>query len=122
MGATLSLAECGTLEPDHVLHSQLSGSPDAPQERRLFVPASRKLLNDLSKLGIRSAQWTNYGWSAKYSNRTSILHAFIPRASTEPLVMGLPRTSWVKLNRLRTGVGRFHSSMYKITNGISFAR
>ena len=27
--------------------------------------------------------------------------------------MTLPRTSWVRLNCLRTGIGRFHSSMYK---------
>ena len=27
--------------------------------------------------------------------------------------MGLPRAAWVKLNRLRTSVGKFHSSMYK---------
>ena len=27
--------------------------------------------------------------------------------------MSLPRTSWVRLNRQRTGVGRFPSSMYK---------
>ena len=27
--------------------------------------------------------------------------------------MSLPRTSWVMLNRLRIGVGCFHSSMYK---------
>ena len=27
--------------------------------------------------------------------------------------MSLPRTSWVRLNRMRTGIERFHSSMYK---------
>ena len=41
------------------------------------------------------------------------LHVFVPRASSRPLGMGLPKTSWVKLNRLRTSVGRFYSSMYK---------
>ena len=27
--------------------------------------------------------------------------------------MSLPKTSWVRLNRQRTGIGRFHSSMYQ---------
>ena len=55
----------------------------------------------------------DHEWNMKYLKSASRLHAFIPRARPKPLGMGLPRTSWVKLNRLRTGVGRFHSSMYK---------
>ena len=90
-----------------------------PQERlksrRPFVPAARKLLNDLvlSELGIPAARRTNYIWSAEYSNSATIVHVFIPRASSRPLGMDLPRTSWVKLDRLRTGVGHFHLSVYK---------
>ena len=55
----------------------------------------------------------DYVWNMEYLKSASRFHAFIPMASPKPLEMGLPRTSWVKLNRLRTGVGRFHSSMYK---------
>ena len=36
-----------------------------------------------------------------------------PKISSRLLGMSLPRTSWLRLNRLRTGVERFHSSMYK---------
>ena len=42
-----------------------------------------------------------------------MVRAFILSVSSRPLGMSLPKTSWVRLNRLRIGVGRFYSSMYK---------
>ena len=111
LGATLSLAHRGSLDPGHILHELLARSPDGYRERlksRLpFVPAARKLLQDLTELDIRAAQWTDFKWSSEYSECSSDLRAFIPRTSTRPMGMGLPRSSWVKLNRLRAGVGYF---------------
>ena len=43
----------------------------------------------------------------------SALRVYIPRVSTSPIGISLTRSAWVKLNRLRTGVGRFDSSMHK---------
>ena len=81
LGATLSLAKRGPWTQTKHFHGQLAGLPDVPRERlksrRPFVPAARKLLNDLFKLDIRAAQWTNYRWSAEYCTRTSVLHVFI---------------------------------------------
>ena len=72
-----------------------------------------KLLDSLSEMDVRAAEWTNTKWDMEYSANALSLHAFIPIASSRPLGMGLPRAAWVKLNRLRSGVGRFCSSMYK---------
>ena len=117
MGATLSLAHRESLDPDHILYSLLSGSLDTSQarlrSRRPFVPAARNLLDNLARLGIRASEWTNHKWNAVYCEGASRLRALVSDTGTRPVEMGLPRAAWVKLNRLRTSVGRFHSSMHK---------
>ena len=117
MGATLSLAYRGSLDLDHILHGLLSGSSDTRQVRlrfrRPFVLAARNLLDNLARLGIRASEWTNHKWKTEYCENASRLCAFVPGTGARPVGMGLPRAAWVKLNRLRTGVGRFHSSMHK---------
>ena len=55
----------------------------------------------------------NLTWDTEYSKCMSALGVYIPRVSTKSIGMGLTRTAWVKLNRLRGGVGRFGSSMHK---------
>ena len=51
LGATLSLAYCGSLDPDHILYGLLSGSSDTRQVRLRsrcpFVPGARNLLDNL---------------------------------------------------------------------------
>ena len=117
MGATLSLAYRGSLDPDHILYGLLSGFSDIRQvrlrSRRPFVPAARNLLDNLARLSIRASEWTNHKWNAEYCENASRLRAFVPETGARPVGMGLPRVAWVKLNRLRTGVGQFHSSMHK---------
>ena len=117
LGATLSLAHHVSLDPDHILHGLLSGSSDTCEvrlrSRRPFVPATRNLLDNIARLGIRASEWINHKWKTEYCESASRLRAFVPRTGARPVGMGLPRAAWVKLNRPRTGVGRFHSSMHK---------
>ena len=117
MGATLSLAHRGSLDPDHILYGLLSGSSETrqvrPRSRRPFVPAARNLLDNLARLGIRASEWRNHKWKTEYCENASGLRAFVPGTGARPVGMGLPRVAWVKLNLLRTGVKRFHSSIHK---------
>ena len=114
---SFSLAHRRSLDPDHILYGLLSGSSDNRQvrlrSRRPFVPAARNPLDNLARLGIRAFEWTNHKWNPEYCENASRLRAFVPRTGARPVRMGLSRPPWIKLNRLRAGVGRFHSSMHK---------
>ena len=97
MGATLSLAYRGYLDPDHIFYGLLSGSSDTGQvrlrSRRPFVPGARNPLDNLARLGIRASEWTNHKWNAEYCENASRLCAFVPKASARPVGMGLPRAA-----------------------------
>ena len=109
MGATLFLAYRGSLDPDHILYSLLSGSSDTHQVRLRsrcpFVPAVWNLLDNLARIGIHTSGWTNHKRKAEYCENTSRLCVFVPGTGERPVGMGLPQAVWVKLNHLQTGVG-----------------
>ena len=97
MGATLSLAYRGSLDPDHILYGLLSGSSDTGQvrlkSRRSFMPAARNLLDNLPSIGIRASEWTNHKWKTEYCENASRLRAFVPGTGTRPVGMALPRAA-----------------------------
>jgi len=61
----------------------------------------------------RAALWADHRWNAEWLDNTTRLRTFIPDTGTPPSGMTLPRTTWVRLNRLRTSVGRLRSCLYK---------
>ena len=61
--ATFSLANRSSLRPGRILHGQVTelqaASKKRLKSRHPLVPAARKLLHNLSELGIRAVQWMN---------------------------------------------------------------
>ena len=114
--ATLSLI-CHAQEPGHLLHDRITSHPYGGhrqlKSRHPFALVTLKLLRDANELGTSAARWTDHRWSIGWREDTSRLHSFFDNVDALSTGMGLPRPAWVRLNRLRTGVGLFRASMHK---------
>ena len=111
-GATLSLA-CRAMGPGDLLHSALT-RPLSSDARRLksrhpFIPAAQLISS--SDNNIRAAHWVDHQWNAEWADNPTRIRIFITDTGNHPEC--LPERAWVRLNRLRTGVGRFRSCLYK---------
>ena len=115
MGATLSLAHRGSLDPDHILYSLLSGSSDTRQARLRFrrplVPAAQNLLDNLARLCIRASKWTNHKWKTEYCKGASRIRAFLPGTGSRPVGMGLPQAAWGPPADWCWGIAFVHAQM-----------
>jgi len=105
------------MEPGHLLHSALT-RPSSAAARRLksrhpFVSVAQQLISISDNNNIRAAQWADHQWNAEWADNPTILRILIPDTGTHPPGITLPRRAWVRLNSLRTGVGRVRSCLYK---------
>jgi len=76
----------------------------------VITSAKRK---DLDNVNTTADFWADHKWNTEWQKNTSRLHTFIPSSGPSPPRMTLPGPYWVRLNRLRTGVGLFRSTMHK---------
>jgi len=115
-GATLFLGR-RAMEPGHLLHSALTRASSADarrlKSRYTFIPAAQQLISFSDNSNISAAQWRDYQWNAEWADSPTRHRIFIPETGSYTPGMTLPRKAWVRLNRLRTGVGRFRSCFYK---------
>ena len=76
-------------------------------------PAALELLNNPAQSSISVAQWVEYKWRMVWRENLSRFHNLKKDVIPTPPEIIFPRSAWVWLNSLQTGVGLFRSETHK---------
>ena len=102
------------MNPDHLLHHTITREETQPRlkSRRSFATNGKDLLSTALPSETK-AHWIARMWSVEWQPSTSRVREYIVSPSKCCPGSDLPRQAWLKLNRLRTGVGRFNAEMWR---------
>ena len=99
---------------DHLLHDVVENSNHRKRlkSRRPLTHHAQQLVSSVPPQET-GKHWTHARWAESWASTTTRLHKFIPTPSNSGQGVGLSRRAWTRLNRLRTGVGRFGANMLR---------
>ena len=99
---------------DHLLHDVMENSTHRKRlkSRRPLIHHAQQLVSSVSPQDTMK-HWTRARWAESWASTTTRLNKFMPTPSHSGQGVGLSRRAWTRLNRLRTGVGRFGANMLR---------
>ena len=101
-------------QDDHLLHDVIENSTHRKRlkSRRPLTHHAQQLVSSVPPQETVK-HWTHARWAESWASTTTRLHQFMPTPSNSGQGVGLSRRAWTRLNRLRTGVGRFGANMLR---------
>ena len=108
--ATLALGHRACIS-GHLLHDAMrSANPKRVKSRNSFAHNARLLTALTQEL---AEHWIQARRTESWASTTTTLHQFMPTPSTIAAGADFSLRTWTRLNRLRSGIGRFGASMLR---------
>ena len=111
----LALSRRAEADDQHALHNIVTASTPVRkrlQSRHPFSEHAKQLTSDAHEKTNRA--WAEGTWGTRWDITRCRLKTFIHTPSNKPIGHDLARQSLVRLNRIRTGYGRFKSNMNRM--------
>ena len=112
---SLKLFNKANSDPAHLLHNASTRGSTIKPRLTSRTPFSKQcVLVNSSDNTDNPRTWQMNTWNSRWANLSTPLHRYISSPSTNPIGHDLHRHCWVRLNRMRTGCGRFGQQMFRM--------